>query len=293
MAQLLTALSANKTVRVLVCNSTDMVQQVHEYHHTSPVVSAALGRLLTAASMMGSLLKNEGEMVTLQIHGDGPIGNMTVTADYKGNVKGYAGNSQVDIPTKPNGKLDVSGAVGQGYLSVVRDNLTTGVPYIGKIPLVSGEIAEDITSYFATSEQTPTVCALGVLVNPDLSIRSAGGILIQLMPDVDDETISVIEKNIEQFASVSTLFAEHTVEEISEMALAGIGECMHIIQTPAYKCDCSKEKCESMLSSLNKESLTQMIEEDGKADIVCGFCNRSYHFDKNELVRILSKNKKI
>ncbi len=289
MAQLLTALSANKTVRVLVCNSTDMVQQVYEYHHTSPVVSAALGRLLTAASMMGSLLKNEGELITLQVHGDGPINSMTVTSDYKGNVKGYAANSQVDIPPKSNGKLDVSGAVGSGYLSVVRDNLTTGVPYIGKIPLVSGEIAEDITSYFATSEQTPTVCALGVLVNPDFSIRSAGGILIQLMPDVDEETISIIEKNIEKFSSVSTLFTEYSVEQISEMALEGIGECMHIIQTPAYKCDCSKDKCETMLSSLNQESLSQMIEEDGKADIVCGFCNRSYHFDKDELIKILSK----
>ena len=289
MAQLLTALSANKTVRVLVCNSTDMVQQVRDYHQTSPVVSAALGRLLTASSMMGSLLKNEGEMVTLQIHGDGPIGSMTVTADHKGNVKGYAANSQVDIPTKPNGKLDVSGAVGKGFLSVVRDNLTTGVPYIGKIPLVSGEIAEDITSYFATSEQTPTVCALGVLVDTDLSIRSAGGILIQLMPDVDDETITIIENNIQKFNSVSSLFADHTVEEISDMALEGIGECMHIIQTPAYKCDCSEEKCSTMLSSLESDVLRQMIEEDGKADIVCGFCNRSYQFDKNALIEILSK----
>ena len=289
MAQLLTALSTNKTVRVLVCNSTDMVQQIRNYHNTSPVVSAALGRLLTAASMMGSLLKNEGELVTLQVHGDGPINSMTVTADYVGNVKGYASNSQIDIPLKSNGKLDVSGAVGSGYLSVVRNNLTTGVPYIGKIPLVSGEIAEDITSYFATSEQTPTVCALGVLVNPDLSIASAGGILIQLMPDVDDETISIVEKNIKKFNSVSTLFAEHTVEEISDMALDGIGECMHIVQTPAYKCDCSKEKCQVMLSSLNADALKQMIDEDGKADIVCGFCNLSYHFDKNELVEILSK----
>jgi len=289
MAQLLTALSANKLVRVIVCNSTDMVQQVHDYHSTSPVVSAALGRLLTAASMMGSLLKNEGELLTLQIRGDGPIGSMTVTADHNGNVKGYAANSKVDIPTKPNGKLDVSGAVGAGYLSVVRDNLTTGKPYTGKIPLVSGEIAEDITSYFATSEQTPTVCALGVLVNPDLSIRSAGGILIQLMPDVDDETITIIEKNIEKFSSVSSLFSEHSIEEISEMALEGIGECMHFIRTPAYKCDCSKEKCDAMLSSLKPDVLSQMIEEDGQADIVCGFCNRSYHFDKNELLKILSK----
>lgn len=289
MAQLLTALSANKTVRVIVCNSTDMVQQVHENHNTTPVVSAALGRLLTAGSMMGSLLKNEGEILSLQVRGDGPIGSMTVTADFKGNVKGYATNSQVDIPTKPNGKLDVSGAVGQGFLSVVRDNLTTGVPYTGKIPLVSGEIAEDITSYFATSEQTPTVCALGVLVDTDLSIKSAGGILIQLMPDVDEETISVIEKNIQRFSSVSTLFAEHTVEEISDMALDGIGECMHFIRTPAYICDCSKEKCASMLESLNIQSLTKIIEEDGKADIVCGFCNRSYHFDKNELLDILAK----
>lgn len=289
MATLLTALSANKTVRVLVCKSTDMVQQVRDYHLTSPVVSAALGRLLTAASMMGSLLKNEGEMVTLQVRGDGPIGSITATADHKGNVKGFAANSQVDIPTKPNGKLDVSGAVGQGFLSVVRSNLTTGVPYTGKIPLVSGEIAEDITAYFASSEQTPTVCALGVLVDTDLSIKSAGGILIQLMPDVDDETISIIEKNIEKFSSVSTLFDEHTVEEISEMALEGIGECIHIVQNPAYICDCSKEKCSEILSSLDEDSLRKMVEEDGKADIVCGFCNRSYHFDKNELLEILSK----
>ena len=266
MAQLLTALSETKTVRVLVCNSTDIVQQAHEYHNTSPVVSAALGRLLTAASMMGSLLKNKGEMITLQVRGDGPIGSITATADY--------------LPLKPNGKLDVSGAVGQGMLSVVRDNLTTGVPYIGKIPLVSGEIAEDITSYFAHSEQTPTVCALGVLVDTDLSILSAGGIL---------KTISIIEQNITKFNSVSTLFKDHSLEEIAAMALEGIGECMHFIREPAYKCDCSKEKCEQMLMSLNNESLEKIVYEDGHADIICGFCDRSYHFDKSELLEILAK----
>ena len=289
MAQLLTALSETKTVRVLVCNSTDIVQQAHEYHNTSPVVSAALGRLLTAASMMGSLLKNKGEMITLQVRGDGPIGSITATADYAGNVKGYAANPHIDLPLKPTGKLDVSGAVGQGMLSVVRDNLTTGVPYIGKIPLVSGEIAEDITSYFAHSEQTPTVCALGVLVDTDLSILSAGGILIQLMPDVEEKTISIIEQNITKFNSVSTLFKDHSLEEIAAMALEGIGECMHFIREPAYKCDCSKEKCEQMLMSLNNESLEKIVYEDGHADIICGFCDRSYHFDKSELLEILAK----
>lgn len=289
MAQLLTALSETKTVRVLVCNSTDMVQQAHEYHNTSPVVSAALGRLLTAASMMGSLLKNKGEMITVQIRGDGPIGALTATADHHGNVKGYAANSQIDLPLKPNGKLDVSGAVGEGTLSVVRDNLTTGVPYVGKTPLVSGEIAEDITAYFANSEQTPTVCALGVLVDTDLSILSAGGVLIQLMPDVEEETISILEKNISKFNSVSSLFLDHSLEEIAEMALEGIGECMHFIQQPAYKCDCSKEKCSTMLSSLNIDSLRKMIEEDGKAEVVCGFCNRRYNFTKEELLEILAK----
>ncbi len=289
MAQLLTALSETQTVRVLVCKSTDIVQQAHEYHNTSPVVSAALGRLLTAASMMGSLLKNDGEMVTLQIRGDGPIGSLTATADNKGNVKGYASNSGIDIPLKSNGKLDVSGAIGAGMLSVVRDNLTTGVPYIGKTPLVSGEIAEDITSYYANSEQTPTVCALGVLVDTDLSILSAGGILIQLMPDVQDETIDILEKNIQKFSSVSSLFLEHSVEEIAAMALEGIGECMHFIREPAYKCDCSKEKCAQILLSLNNDALEKIVYEDEKADIVCGFCNRSYHFDKNELLEILAK----
>ncbi len=289
MAELLTALSETKTVRVIVCNSTDMVQQAHEYHDTTPVVSAALGRLLTAASMMGSLLKNEGEMVTLQIKGDGPIGAITATADHKGNVKGYAANSQIDIPLKANGKLDVSGAVGEGMLSVVRDNASTGVPYIGKIPLVSGEIAEDITAYFANSEQTPTVCALGVLVDTDLSILSSGGILIQLMPDVEDETIDIIERNIAKFSSISSLFLDHTTEEIAQMALDGIGECMHFIREPAYKCDCSQEKCINMLMSLNNESLEKSVYEDEKADIVCGFCNRTYHFDKNELLEILAK----
>ena len=289
MAQILTALSETGTVRVLVCNSTDMVQQAHEYHNTSPVVSAALGRLLTAASMMGSLLKNNGEMLSLQVKGDGPIGSITATADNLGNVKGYAANPHIDLPLKENGKLDVSGAVGEGTLSVVRDNITTGVPYIGKIPLVSGEIAEDITSYFANSEQTPTVCALGVLVDTDLSILSAGGVLIQLMPGVEEETISMLEKNITKFSSVSSLFKEKTLEEIAAMALEGIGESMHFIRNAAYKCDCSKEKCEQMLLALNNESLKKIVHEDGKADIVCGFCNRSYHFDKNELLDILAK----
>lgn len=287
MAKLLSALDGTKTVRVYVCESTDIVEQARVYHNTSPVVSAALGRFLTAASIMGSLLKNEGEMLTLQIKGDGPVGALVATADHKGNVKGYPGNAAVDLPLKPNGKLDVSGAVGHGTLSVVRDNLTTGVPYTGKIPLVSGEIAEDITSYFAISEQTPTVCALGVLVDTDCSILSAGGILIQLLPDVKDETITVIERNIQKFNSVSTLFRDHSVEEIADMALEGLGECMHFVREPEYKCDCSREKCESMIASLKKEEVEQMIEQDGKADIVCGFCNTTYHFTKEELKKII------
>lgn len=289
MAELLTALSADKFVRVLVTDTTDIVQQAFEYHHTSPVVSAALGRLLTAASMMGTLLKNDDEKITLQILGEGPIGTVLATADCKGNVKGYAQNSVVDLPLKPNGKLDVSGAIGQGTLCVLRDNGLSGVPYVGRIPLVSGEIAEDITSYYATSEQTPTVCALGVLVDTDLSIKSAGGILIQLLPGAPDETVDILEKNITEFGNVSGLLLKHSLEEISEMALNGIGEYMHIIRKTAYKCDCSREKSRTILASLAKSQLDEIIREDRKADIVCSFCNSSYHFEENELLNILEK----
>ena len=289
MGTLFSALSTCKTVRVFVADTKDIVQKAHEYHSTSPVVSAALGRLLTAASMMGTMLKEEGEIVTLQISGDGPIGKLLATADYKGNVKGYAQNYTVDLPLKGNGKLDVAAAVGQGTLSVVRDNQMTGVPYTGKIELVSGEIAEDITAYFATSEQTPTVCALGVLVDRDLSIKSAGGVLIQLLPGASEQTISILEENCKSLSAVSSLLLDHTPEEIAEIALKNIGIYMHTQREIAYKCDCSRIKCEKILSSLKPEEIKQIIDEDHKADIVCSFCGKSYHFDETQLREILQK----
>ncbi len=289
MGTLLTALSACKTVRVFVAETKDIVQKLRDYHNASPVVTAALGRLLTAASIIGTFAKGEKDIVTLQIHGDGPVKTLVATADAKGNVKGYAGEYLIDLPLKSNGKLDVGGAVGQGTLTVVRDDGAGEMPYVGKVPLVSGEIAEDITSYFAVSEQIPTVCALGVLIDTDLSVRSAGGVIIQLMPGASEQTIDTIEQNIAALSNVSSLFIDHSPEQIAEKALKNIGISMHYSRTVAYKCDCSEEKCERMLSSLSARDLRRLIDEDHKADIVCNFCSSIYHFDEKQLLAILQK----
>ncbi len=282
----LTVLSDNGMVRGFFLNSKEMVQKSFEFHQTSPVVSAALGRLLTATSMMGKMLKNDKDLLTLQIEGDGPAKTLLATADRQGRVKGYSGNPMVDIPLKPNGKLDVSGAVGNGYLTVLRDN-DSGEPYVSRTELVSGEIAEDITHYYATSEQTPTVCALGVLVDRDYSIKSAGGFILQLLPGADDATIDQLEKNLNAVQNVSSLFEYTSNEEIAKMVFNQLPFHTTDQWNGEYYCNCSREKTEKVLLSLGKKELSGLVNDNEPIELCCHFCDQKYKFTPDQIYKIL------
>ena len=282
----LSILSNDGTVRGFIINSRELVQNAFELHQTAPVVTAALGRLLSAAVMMGKTLKNPGDLITLQIEGEGPVKTLLATADANGNVKGYAGNPLVDIPLKSNGKLDVSGAVGPGFLTVLRDN-GTGEPYVSRTALVSGEIAEDITGYYAQSEQTPSICALGVLVDRDYTVKSSGGFLIQLMPGAEEATICRLEENLQKFQNVSALFEYTSNEEIAQMLMDQIP--FHITEqwNATYYCNCSKKRTEKVLLSLGRQELMQLIQEQKPVELCCHFCNRKYQFSRKELEALL------
>lgn len=284
--RIIDCLAYDGKVSIKCISSTEIVEKARKIHDLSPTASAALGRLLTITSIMGNELKADVASVTNQIKGDGPIGMLTAVAESNGNVKGYVGNGQIDLPLKENGKLDVGTAVGQkGMLYIVKD-LGVGNPYVGMTPIISGEIAEDFTNYFATSEQTPTVIALGVLVDKN-GIRAAGGYKLSLMPDATDEEISIIEEQVKNIDPISKMLDENkTLEEIAKLvtgdeSLQVLGEV-----NPEYKCSCSKEKCEKGLIAIGKEELGKMIEEEEKIEIVCNFCNSKNVFSKEELKNI-------
>ena len=264
-----------------VMDSTAIVDKMIGYHHTMPTGSAALGRVLTAASLMGCLLKDKENKLTLSFKGNGPAGMILATADYMGNVKGYIENPAVDLPLKPNGKLDVSGAVGGGILQVIRD-LGGREPYVGISDIVSGEIAEDLCHYFALSEQTPTLFALGVLVDIDLSCKGAGGVLLQLMPGAEEETVARLEENAGALSGLSSMFASGvTPEAVLATVFSGIEYDVFDEILPAYLCDCSKERMETALISLGKKELSELLEKDGQIEIACRFCDRKYTFKKD------------
>lgn len=284
MGKLIRCLTRDATVMAMFLDSKDIVAEAERIHKPSAVATAALGRLLTAASMMGVMLKGEHESLTLKLGGGGPIGTVMAVSDSHGNVRGYAQNPIVEIPLKTNGKLDVSGAVGlDGQLYVMRD--TGGAePYIGCIPLVSGEIAEDITHYYATSEQTPTVCALGVLVNPDLTVQVAGGLLLQLLPFCPSDVIDRIEANIAKLEPVTTMLAKGmTPEDIITIALDGMEFDVLDTYGPAYRCACSHKKVEGALLALPREERLELPDESGVAQVTCRFCDRVYRFTREGL----------
>ncbi len=289
MSKLIRCITSDGCVTAMAVDSTDIVNKAAELHQTSAVVSAALGRLLTAASMMGNMLKGERDSITLRIDGDGPIGAVVAVADSKGNVKGYAVNNVVEIPLNARGKLDVGGAVGQGNLYVLKD-LGMKEPYNGVIPLVSGEIAEDITAYYAESEQIPTVCALGVLVNPDLSIKAAGGYIIQLLPTADDTVISKVENSIAGVKPVTTLMSEGmSIEDIVRDALSEF-DVEVLDETEAeYRCDCSRERTERVLKAIGKEELEKLADEQEITEVSCHFCGKKYKFTADEVRKLASK----
>ena len=294
MGKIVRTISQDGGILCMAIDSTDMAAQAERYHKTSAVMTAALGRLLTAASMMGDMLKGEKDSVTLRLAGDGPAGALIAVADSKGNVKAYAANAVVELPLNQYGKLDVSGAVGrQGTLTVIKD-LGMREPYVGQIPIVSGEIAEDITHYYAVSEQTPTVCALGVLVNTDLTVISAGGYLIQLLPGVDDDTITRLEENVNRMPPVSQMLADGmTPEQICEKALEGFSPEVLDESTVCYRCDCSRERVERALCSLGSEELRQMAQEHEDTQVECHFCDKRYHFSSKELLAMAKRREAV
>lgn len=284
MGKLIRCLTRDATVMALFVDSTDIVARAEQIHQPSAVVTAALGRLLTGASMMGVMMKGAEDSLTLKLAGGGPAGTVMAVSDSGGNVRGYAQNPVVEIPLKPNGKLDVSGAVGtEGELWVLRDN-GAPEPYVGCTPLVSGEIAEDITSYYATSEQTPTVCALGVLVNPDLTVAAAGGLLLQLLPFCPEEVIDQIEANVAKLPSVTTMLAQGmTPEQICAVALDGMEYDVLDTYTPTYRCTCSREKVQRAFLAMPSEDLLSLADENGVAEATCRFCDGVYRFTRQEL----------
>ena len=289
MGKLVRSISSDGTVMMMAADTTDIVSAAQQIHKTSKVCSAALGRLLTAASFMGQMMKEERGSVTLRINGGGSAGSVIAVSDSLGNVKGYVMNPAADLPLNQNGKLDVGGVVGKdGYLSVMKD-FGTGEPYTGQVPIVSGEIAEDITSYFAVSEQIPTVCALGVLVNTDKSIACSGGFIIQLLPAADDDTISRVESCISDFLSVTSMLSEGlTPGEICHTVLSAFD--MELLDEFAisYQCECTRSKVEKALLSAGAAELDDM-SKDPITSVRCQFCGEKYDFSSEDIRRLLIK----
>lgn len=289
MGRIVRTISADASCVCSAIEGTDIVAEIERIHKTSAVVTAALGRLALGASLIGFGLKDKDDSVSVKINGGGPIGSLVAVADSSGNVKAYCDENIVELPLKPNGKLDVGAAVGNsGTITVVKD-LGLKEPYVGQTELVSGEIAEDITNYFAVSEQIPTVCALGVLVNPDLSVKRAGGFILQLLPFAPDECIDVVEKNIKAMPSVTTMLELGlSAEDIAMKALDGLEPNVLDDFGVEYKCDCSRERTERILMSLPLKDI-EALSEDEITEVKCHFCDKVYHFTRDEILKMRSK----
>ena len=277
------ATAANASIRAFAITSKNMVEEAREHHDTTPVITAALGRLLSAASMMGSMMKGEKDLLTIQIQCSGPAQGLTVTADSTGHVKGFPKAADVVLPPNKDGKLDVGGALGLGVMSVIKD-LGLKEPYVGQTVLQTGEIAEDLTYYFATSEQIPSAVGLGVLVDVDGSVKQAGGFIIQLMPFTPDEVIDKLEKKISEIKSVTEMLEEgNTPEQILEIVLGEFGvEITDTIPT-AFRCDCSKERVSRAIATLSRKDLDDIINDGESIEVKCQFCNHAYEFTIEDL----------
>ncbi len=274
------------SARIIIVNSKAMVNDAIKIHNLSPTAAAALGRTLTGTSMAGIMLKDKEDTVTITFNGDGLIGKVLAVADYYGNVKGFVQNPQADLPLNSKGKLDVSGAVGHGTMSVVKD-MGSGEPFVGLVPIVSGEIAEDFTNYYATSEQTPTVCALGVLIDTDYTCLSAGGFMIQLLPGTSDKFIDQLEARLPLIPPVSSMFlSDKTNEEYLKDILGDIEFDIFDEADVSYYCECSKEKVERAILSVGKDEIEDMIKEGKTVDVSCQFCDKIYSFTPEDLDKL-------
>lgn len=291
MGKIVRYITEDGSAFVIAADTTDVIARAEQIHHTSAVVTAALGRLMTAASMMGDMLKGKDDSVTLRMNGGGPAGSLIAVSDSGGNVRGYVQNPIVEIPLNDKGKLDVRGAVGtDGYLYVMKD-IGLKEPYVGQTNIVSGEIAEDITNYFASSEQTPSVCALGVLVNPELTVKRAGGFIIQLLPGCPEETISAIEAAVSDIEPVTVMLDKGmTADDIAKRAMKDIKIDKLDENRIEYRCNCSKERVESALISTGSDALKEMASSGKDTKVECHFCDKVYTFTPEDIEKIIKKS---
>ena len=285
------ATAADNQIRAFAATTRELVEKARLAHDTSPVATAALGRLLTGGAMMGVMMKGEKDVLTIQVKGDGPIGGLTVTADSQGHVKGYVDNPEVMLPANALGKLDVGGAVGHGMLRVIKD-MGLKEPYVGQVALETGELGDDLTYYFATSEQVPSSVGLGVLREKDNTVKQAGGFIIQLMPFAEEETISKLEHNLSLINSVTVLLDQGmTPEQLLERVLDGFDVEITDRMPCSFTCNCSKERVEKALISIGKKELQEMIDEDKPIEVNCHFCGKTYKFDVDELKKMEKKSR--
>ena len=285
------ATAANGQVRAFAATTKDVVETARKDHNMSPIATVALGRLLTGGAMMGTMMKNDTDMLTIQIQCSGQIEGLTVTADSKGNVKGYVFNPDVMLPAK-NGKLDVGGALGQGVMTIIKD-MGLKEPYSGQTILQTGEIAEDLTYYFATSEQVPSSVGLGVLMNKDNTVKCAGGFIVQVMPFIEDEVLNKLEANIQKIQSVTSMLDNgHTPEQMLEQVLDGLNVEFTDTMDTQFKCNCSHERIEKAIISIGKKDIQEMIDDGKEVEVKCHFCNTAYTYSVEELKQILKQAKR-